>query len=33
MAEKLTVLGDEEFEAILIAGDALKRAFTEAEKR
>ena len=29
MAEKLSVLGGEEFEAILIAGDALKRAFTE----
>ena len=29
MAEKLSVLRDEEFEAILIAGDALKRAFTE----
>ena len=29
MAEKLSVLGNDEFEAILIAGDALKRAFTE----
>ena len=29
MAEKLSVLRDEEFEAILIAGDALKKAFTE----
>jgi DNA-binding MarR family transcriptional regulator len=29
MAEKLSVLGDDEFEAILIAGDALQRAFTE----
>ena len=29
MAEKLSILGDEEFEAILIAGDALKKAFTD----
>ena len=29
MAGKLSVLGNAEFEAILIAGDALKRAFTE----
>ena len=33
MAEKLSVLGDEEFEAILIAGDALKRAFSDSEIR
>jgi DNA-binding MarR family transcriptional regulator len=32
MAEKLAVLENDEFEAILIAGDALKRAFTEAGK-
>jgi DNA-binding MarR family transcriptional regulator len=29
MAEKLSVLSDDEIEAILVAGDALKRAFTE----
>ena len=29
MAEKLAILEDEEFEAILIAGDALKRAFAD----
>jgi DNA-binding MarR family transcriptional regulator len=29
MADKLSVLGDEEFEAILIAGDALKKAFAD----
>lgn len=29
MAEKLAVLSEDELEAILVAGDALKRAFTE----
>ena len=29
MTEKLSVLGDDELEAILVAGDAMKRAFTE----
>jgi hypothetical protein len=32
MAEKISVLGNEEFEAILIAGDALKKAFTEEKE-
>jgi DNA-binding MarR family transcriptional regulator len=30
MAGKLSILGDEEFEAILLAGDALKRAFSNS---
>jgi len=29
MIGKLSILNDDEFEAILVAGDALKRAFTE----
>jgi hypothetical protein len=33
MAERLSILGDDECEAILIAGDALKRAFTDGEHR
>ena len=33
MAEKLAVLGDPEFEAILRAGDALKKAFSEVETK
>jgi len=33
MAEKLAILSEDELEAILVAGDALKRAFTEHATR